>query len=252
MTKIAIISDIHGNRVGLEAVLDDIAQAKVDQIACLGDIALIGPEPAAVIARVRATCAIVVRGNTDDWLAAGQLPIGMATSRREQLINQVAAWNITQVGPAERDYLRTLPLDAEIALGEDGPWLHCCHAAPGDNTRGIWATTPDDEVGPLLQDIRATVIAFGHTHSSLLRRYQDRFLVNPGSAGMPYVWSEKAGRPELHYAILTVNHGAIQVEWRQVQYDADAAANAMLNAGMPHEAARALARQLRTGQKLAT
>jgi len=68
---------------------------------------------------------------------------------------------------------------------------------------------------------------------------------------MPYVWSEKAGRPELHYAILTVNHGAIQVELRQVQYDADAAANAMLNAGMPHEAARALARQLRTGQKLA-
>ena len=48
--RIAIISDIHGNLVALDAVLDDIARARVDRIVCLGDVAAFGPQPAEVVA----------------------------------------------------------------------------------------------------------------------------------------------------------------------------------------------------------
>ena len=44
--KRAIISDIHSNLEGLEAVLADIDQQGITEIYCLGDIIGYGPNPA--------------------------------------------------------------------------------------------------------------------------------------------------------------------------------------------------------------
>ena len=66
MNTIALISDIHGNAVALDAVLADIAAQGADHIVCLGDAVACGPEPEAVIERLREVgCACVV-GNTDE------------------------------------------------------------------------------------------------------------------------------------------------------------------------------------------
>ena len=43
--KYAIISDIHGNLEGLEAVLADIESQGISEIYCLGDIIGYGPNP---------------------------------------------------------------------------------------------------------------------------------------------------------------------------------------------------------------
>ena len=43
--RIALISDIHGNRPALEAVLAEIDDERVDRIWCLGDIVGYGAEP---------------------------------------------------------------------------------------------------------------------------------------------------------------------------------------------------------------
>ena len=42
MTKIAVLSDIHGNTTALEAVLADAEKAKVDEYWLLGDILMPG------------------------------------------------------------------------------------------------------------------------------------------------------------------------------------------------------------------
>ncbi|MCG8423490.1 MAG: metallophosphatase family protein [Proteobacteria bacterium] len=46
--RIALISDIHGNQVALDAVLRDIEQRNVDRIVCLGDVATLGSCPLSV------------------------------------------------------------------------------------------------------------------------------------------------------------------------------------------------------------
>ena len=46
--RIAILSDVHGNCVGLDAALADLPQHPADQIVCLGDMIQGGPQPAAV------------------------------------------------------------------------------------------------------------------------------------------------------------------------------------------------------------
>ena len=66
MARVAIISDIHGNGVALDAVLADIARDDVDNVICLGDLAAGGPQPDAVISRLRELDCQVVRGNALD------------------------------------------------------------------------------------------------------------------------------------------------------------------------------------------
>ena len=43
--KIGIISDIHGNSLALDAVLDDFKRKGVEKVFCLGDLAMAGYDP---------------------------------------------------------------------------------------------------------------------------------------------------------------------------------------------------------------
>jgi predicted phosphodiesterase len=67
--RLALISDIHGNLVALEAVLAEIAQQNIahdsQHILCLGDVAAFGPQPLQVLARLQTIGCPVVMGNTD-------------------------------------------------------------------------------------------------------------------------------------------------------------------------------------------
>jgi hypothetical protein len=67
-----IFSDIHGNAVGLDAMLADVHGESFDQLVCLGDAIQGGPQPAAVVARLRALDCPVMMGNADNWLLSGE------------------------------------------------------------------------------------------------------------------------------------------------------------------------------------
>jgi len=68
--RIAILSDMHGNCVALDAVLADIAtQGPVDAYWLLGDLVAMGPDPVGVMHRIHALPNYqAIRGNTDRWL----------------------------------------------------------------------------------------------------------------------------------------------------------------------------------------
>ena len=68
MSRRAIISDVHGNLVALEAVLADIKTQNVSEIVCLGDICGYGPQPIECVKLVRQNCAWSLRGNHDEAL----------------------------------------------------------------------------------------------------------------------------------------------------------------------------------------
>ena len=53
MSKLAIISDIHGNLEALDAVLADIQTQGIERIYCLGDVIGYGPNPRECIDRCR-------------------------------------------------------------------------------------------------------------------------------------------------------------------------------------------------------
>jgi Calcineurin-like phosphoesterase superfamily domain len=65
MKRVALISDVHGNAVALQAVLDDLAGRRIAELVCLADVAAGGPQPREALSRLRALGCPVVMGNAD-------------------------------------------------------------------------------------------------------------------------------------------------------------------------------------------
>jgi predicted phosphodiesterase len=157
--RVALISDIHGNCVALDAVLADLAGRAVDEVVCLGDVAAGGPQPREVIARVRELGCQVVRGNADGWLLAG-LPPGRSDETRR--LSEVVAWTRGRLAKADYDYLAALPAMLRVATGElDLLWFH---GSPCADTDSSLPTTPTAELDRLLANApSAHLFAAGHT-----------------------------------------------------------------------------------------
>jgi len=235
MLRIAIIADIHANLVALETVLVDLDRTDPDQIICLGDVAVTGPQPREALTRLRHLGCPVVMGNGDDWLLDPRpYPEDEENSRR---FSEMDLWCAGQLAPDDLDYVRTFLPTIELPLGA-GASLLCFHGSPKSNTDIITATTPDDDLGLLLGGFRATVLAGGHTHAQLLRRYRDMVLVNPGSVGLPYehdaVTNEDRNPPWAEYGLINWSEQGFSVELRRVPLDAGAVVRAALESGMPH------------------
>src|SRR3954451_10625351 len=66
--RVALVSDLHGNELALDAVLADARGAGYDQLVCLGDVATLGPRPDAVLWRLRDLGCPCVLGNHDEFM----------------------------------------------------------------------------------------------------------------------------------------------------------------------------------------
>ena len=231
MRSLALISDIHGNAVALDAVLADVAQRDVDEIVCLGDVAAGGPQPGEVIARLRALQCQVVRGNADRWLLEGLPPGRSAETRR---LRAIVDWAGDTLAPDDLDYLAALP--SKLSVGAGGVSLVCFHGSPRSDVEPLLAATPERALDEALTGTPATgVFAGGHTHLQLLRRHGERLLVNPGSVGLPLgslsgadqrlpAWGE--------YAVVASDGSTFEVAFRRVPIDL--AALAAQTEAMPH------------------
>jgi predicted phosphodiesterase len=69
--KTLVFSDIHGNALALDAMLEDVRGESFDGMVCLGDAIQSGPQPAETVSRLRELGCPVVMGNADDWLLTG-------------------------------------------------------------------------------------------------------------------------------------------------------------------------------------
>jgi putative phosphoesterase len=230
--RLGLISDLHGNRLALEAVLEDLEEAGIDRLVCLGDVAA-GPEPRATIERLRALECPVVVGNWDCWLLEGMphLPGEAGPKLRDQ-----GDWSAAQLGEAEQAFLAALPPHVELNL--DGAAILCVHGSPRSTTDDIQATTPDAELAEMLAGTEPAFLAAGHTHVQLARQHGSTLIVNPGSVGLPFnSWPVNGAlrvSPWAEYAILTIDEGLISTELRRVSYDISALLDVARDSGMPH------------------
>jgi putative phosphoesterase len=230
MTRLALISDIHGNGVALGAVVADLARRDVDEIICLGDVAAGGPQPREVIACLRELGCRTLRGNADAWLLEG-LPPGR--SEETSRLGEIVAWARASLVPDALDFLAALP--PTLTVTADGVSLLCYHGSPRSDVEPLLATTPEHELDEVFTgEADASVLTGGHTHLQLLRRYDERLLVNPGSVGLP-LGSLTAAQPPLpawaEYALVEVEDGEVEFAFRRVPVDVQALAAA--TASMP-------------------
>lgn len=173
--RIAIVSDIHGNLMGLEAVMADLAEQAPDEIWCAGDLAWSGPWPSECIQRVRAAGWPTIRGNTDVWVTGDPQAIEDETQRAE-----VAAFAEAHgLSETDRRWLIELP------FAHKGPGgLLMVHGTPESAFEAPLPDSPAADFAPY--EGKATLIVYGHVHRAFVRRLADGTLVaNPGSVGWP-------------------------------------------------------------------
>lgn len=228
MTRVGLISDIHGNVPALEAVLAELDHERIDGLVCLGDVA-VGPQPLESLALVRSLGCPVAMGNWDSWFIE-RTP--MAIDPR--LIDVSGFW-ADQLDDGDRATLRSFAPTLELELGGGEPAL-CFHGSPHSNEELIYSTTPDDALEELLGERRAVMIG-GHTHVQLIRRLPGTLFVNPGSVGLPFSsWPPNETRiaPWAEYGILEREGEALRVDLRRTSYDVDALLRLSRTSGMPH------------------
>ena len=245
MSRIAALSDIHGNATALEAVLADVARAKPDVVLIAGDLVLNGPEPALVVDVLRALPAdrtLIISGNTD--IAAADADYGAAfpwmTDGVPDAMIDAADWAHEQLGPERVDWLRRLPSERRWRADDDTLVL-TCHASPGSQTAGL-----DQHLDPSVTIERvartdARVIVCGHTHLPEVRDLGWKLIVNDGSAG--YVFD---GDPTASWALIDLDDGEVRAEIRRTAFDTLAVANAISARGLAGDVYRAAT--VRTGK----
>lgn len=180
--RIAIISDIHGNLVSLDAVLNDIKSKNIDQIIFLGDAATLGPQPAEVIAKLIEIKCLCILGNHDDYMIR---PDVINTYTKDQVIIDAVAWCKDQLSMNDVEFLSTFQRNIEIHFS-DSVHLVCYHGSPLSNTDIILSETPASQIDHLLDHDMQDIYAGGHTHIQMMRQHKGHYVINPGSVGQPF------------------------------------------------------------------
>jgi predicted phosphodiesterase len=235
--RIAVISDVHSNLRALEAVLADAGV--VDAIWHLGDAVGYGPDPEAVVARLRGLGALSVRGNHDDAVAGGDCIRWFVADARV-----AAEWSRDHISPETRAYLSALPL--QLVQETPAGSFTLVHGSPRDPLREyVYSRAVAREILP---DVETRHCLIGHSHIPLhfqalggrdpsleewqvdldhpAQLAQGRAVLNPGGVGQP-----RDGDPRASYMILDTGLG--EAAWRRVEYDVEGTQRAMLEAGLP-------------------
>lgn len=240
--RIAVISDIHGNALALEAVLADIGRQAVDVICNLGDH-FSGPvDPLGTAQLLRGAGAISILGNHDRYLL-DEAPEDMSK------VDRIA---IEALRPCDLDWLRTL---SETDTLSD--ILYLCHGTPSaddvhwlqtKDEDGKFFPTQADAIAEQCRGIAFPLICCGHSHVARQVRLEGGQVVfNPGSVGRPaYTMADPISiaqlSPDAGYALVTKKSAEWDIELRQVPYDHMSAAQQARDHG-----AKAWAKNLEMG-----
>ena len=212
MTKLAILSDLHGNLPALEAVVSDMKQFDVDHVIVPGDLISFGP-----FSRQVAECVIrngwsALRGNNEFFL------IDYKTSRAPDEWNDPiqfapTAWLDTQFDAKLRTIIGSWP-DALNLRFRDAPPIQVFHGTPKSPWEPIYWTMKDEEIEKSLIGTEAGFLICGHTHLPIDRQVGKWRIFNPGSVGVPL-----DGMFSASYMILEGDDNGWTPTFRRVPFD---------------------------------
>ena len=245
MKRLAVIADIHGNSVALQAVLADIrAQRKIDHFLILGDLAVFGPDPYGVIALLRDVYpAFHVCGNTDRYLVEKKYPTGSGSQSWQSQVLASFPWTAEQLGQSGLQFLSRLPTQHLLSFSPKHTVL-AVHGSARNDEDNIRPSTTETELAPMLGNMAYNLMLCAHTHVPFDRTVAGRRVVNVGSVGLPF-----DGDPRASYGLIDLlPNGEYHVDIRRVSYDIEAAVDLLFAA--KHPATEITAYNLRTARPL--
>lgn len=225
MTKIAVLSDIHGNTTALEAVLTNAQKAEVDEYWLLGDILMPGTGRKNIL-QILDTLPITLRvlGNWEEslWRACHRQLDESRPSHR-YLLRQ-CQYIMEELSVEEIEELQDYPLQVHRQFGDLK--LGISHHLPDKNWgRELIHLGKQEDFDRLVTNPDCDIAIYGHIHQQFLRYGSGgQLILNPGSIGQPFFLSEHLRKDlRAQYMILEFDEkGLKDIDFRRVDYDIDA------------------------------
>jgi predicted phosphodiesterase len=230
--RVAVLSDIHANRLGLDAVLDDITQlGGVDSYIVLGDVVAQGYDPAGTADRLRRLdAAVFVMGNTDewvinlDWRSALVAAVGAEEAPRSAgslgpLLAAGLAWtNGSLAATGQLDWLSEFLAEWRTVL-PDGTRVLAVHTAPRRGGSELTPNLSDEELAAAVDGCGADLVCAGDSHLAMDRAVTGVRIINPGCIGNPL---ERQVHLVASYGVITASEAGYEFRLREVPYDREA------------------------------
>jgi predicted phosphodiesterase len=212
MTKLAVLSDIHGNLSALKAVISDLHVFDVDHVIVPGDVISFGP-----FSRQTAQFIIdqrwpVIRGNNEFFLVDYKTPRA-PVEWNDPVQFAPTAWLDRQFDKRLKTVIAAWP-DVLNLRFRDAPPIEVIHGTPESPWDSIFWTMEDEEIEKVLQNVKADYVICGHTHLPMDRRSGRWHIFNPGSVGVPL-----DGIFSASYMILEGNEQGWTATFRRVPFD---------------------------------
>lgn len=225
MTRIAVLSDIHGNLAALEAVLADIEGRGADRIVNLGDICSGALFPRETAERLMALDLPTIRGNHErQVLTLPRDRMGLSDRHAADTMraDQIAWFESLPV---------QLRLTDEVLMVHGTPRSDIEYWLETVEPTGLRAATAG-EVRERADGVDAAVVLCGHTHIPRVVQVEGGpLVVNPGSVGLPAYDDDRpfphvveTGSPHARYALVERGAEGWSAELLAVEYDWDEAA----------------------------
>jgi predicted phosphodiesterase len=209
LTRVAVISDVHGNATALRAALAELEGDEPDLIVVGGDLTW-GPLPEETFELARSLNARFVRGNADRAVLEN-----VSETDREQ-------WMQAHHSAEMRELLGGFQEQLVVEIDGLGP-VRFCHGSPRSDEECVTPETPEARVREFSDGVNERVIVTAHVHIQFDREVAGIRSVNAGSVGLPY-----EGRPGAYWAIL-----GPEVEMRRTEYDLDETIELYRASGQP-------------------
>ena len=230
--RLAVFGGVYSNHLALGAVLDDLARRGADLAWCVGDLGGFGPHPDRSAELLREAGIPMLRGNYDDAIGheRGDCGCGYSDPRDQAFAQRSYDYTVARTSPGHKRWMRDLPEQSRLMV--DGRRVLLCHGSPRRVNEFLWESACSDAFLEWLCDTHGVdVIVCGHTGIPWWRPLPSgRHVINVGAIGRP----ANDGRTAVWYAEFLVDHD-VRVEFRAVDYDAEALAREMEAEGLPPE-----------------
>ena len=229
--RVAALYDIHANLPALEAVLQEVRNAEVDQIVVGGDV-VPGPMP-----RETLRCLLDLDIPTHFIQGNGELAILAQMAAKDESsvtywgttsgnplpeqFRPVYRWTVKQLYPDYEPVLATWPKTITLEIPGLGKVLFC-HSTPRSETEIFTRLTAEEKLIPLFEQLNVSIVVCGHTHMQFHRMIGKTHVVNAGSIGEPY------GAPGAHWLLL-----GPEVQLMHTTYDLTEAAERIRDTNYP-------------------
>lgn len=229
--KIGVISDIHGNVIALNRVLERLEKEKIDQLLCLGDVIGIGPYPNECVEKLIEwkEKLVIVQGNHEGYFLRG-LPETIHDDKRKFSAEEIAhhEWVWSTLSETSVQFIKQMEMSKVIEV--EGKKIYITHypmKLEGGYQRHMYHPSTE-EYEELFQGVNADVYLLGHTHAEVVNHKTEKWYINPGSLGCA------GSRNYATFGVIETTKGKINYRQMAETYDLDRVIESIQKINYPH------------------